>query len=108
MADIIVIQPEALEAVVKKAVAEALAAAGTTAKPAPAEARPKERLWTADDVAAYLDVSPRQVSERYAARPDFPAPVCLPTIEGAKRTRRWFPADIQKWARSHKTQNKAA
>lgn len=108
MTQIVVIQQDVLEAVVKNAVAEALARSSKTPQPSAPEAKPKERLWSADDIAEYLGVSPRQVSERYAARPTFPAPICLPTEEGTNRTRRWLPADIKQWAMSHKTRRKAA
>lgn len=32
-------------------------------------------LWTAEDIGAHLQVSPRTVAEKYAPQPSFPRPV---------------------------------
>jgi predicted DNA-binding transcriptional regulator AlpA len=50
------------------------------------------RLWTAEDIGQYLQMSPRTVSEKLAARPGFPKPIRL----GVKR---WYMREILEWAR---------
>lgn len=54
-------------------------------------------LWTAAEAAAYLRVATRTVAERYAARPDFPTAIRLPT-EGRRGLLRWRATEIVKWA----------
>lgn len=46
------------------------------------------------DVAAMLEVCKRQVTDRYAKSPGFPAPVLLPTASGGRSQPRWQRADI--------------
>ena len=58
---------------------------------------PERQLWSAQDIAAYLGVSPRTVSERYAARPDFPKPIRLPST-GETGLKRWRASDVMTWA----------
>jgi len=53
-------------------------------------------LLTAEDIAKVLQVSPRQVSERYAAHPDFPKPIRLPSPRG-HGIMRWKSEDFTKW-----------
>lgn len=64
----------------------------------------QDRLWTPDDVAAFLRVTKRQVSERYSKRHDFPRCVRLPSDRGGGHMR-WFPEEIIQWAQ--KRQNDA-
>jgi predicted DNA-binding transcriptional regulator AlpA len=57
---------------------------------------PWERvLWTADDIAAHLQVSPRTVAEKYAPRPDFPRPV-----NPGGGHNRWYAHEIIDWVDS--------
>lgn len=58
---------------------------------------PERQLWSAQDIAAYLGVSPRTVAERYAPLPDFPTPIRLPST-GAVGLKRWKAAEVMKWA----------
>jgi hypothetical protein len=54
-------------------------------------------LWTADQAAKYLDISPRTLTESYALRRDFPSAIML--TEGTKKsTRRWNAAEVIAWA----------
>lgn len=52
-------------------------------------------LWTAEDIGAHLQVSPRTVAEKYAPRPDFPCPV---TPGGGHN--RWLAHEIIDWVSS--------
>lgn len=59
----------------------------------------ERQLWTSDDAAAYLRVSRRTVAERYAARPDFPKAIPLPSEGSGKREQRRWPAiEVINWA----------
>lgn len=58
-------------------------------------------LWTAHDIATLLQVSVRQVSERYAMMPGFPAAIRLPSPKG-KGINRWKSSDIHAWIESLK------
>jgi predicted DNA-binding transcriptional regulator AlpA len=52
-----------------------------------------DKLLTPEDVASILQVPKRQVTDRYAHRPDFPKPVVLP----GGRFKRWRREDIAAW-----------
>lgn len=65
-------------------------------------------LWDAERIGAYLKVSARQVAERYACRPDFPRPICLPTGTGANQVRRWKAAEVIAWAEALQARKRAA
>lgn len=54
-----------------------------------------QRLWTADDIASHLSVSPRTVGEKYAPLPGFPRPVRL-----GGGVRRWYMEEILDWVAS--------
>ena len=58
----------------------------------------EDQIWSKEAVADYLGVSPRQVIERYAQKPDFPEGFKL----GNGRTSpvRWLATDIINWAKS--------
>lgn len=49
--------------------------------------------WTAKDIAEYVNVSQRQVSERYAMMPDFPKAIRLPSPKG-RGVYRWKRSEI--------------
>ena len=51
----------------------------------------KQLLWSAEDIARHLGVSPRTVAERYAPRPDFP----VPTLIG--KSYRWYAHEVCDW-----------
>lgn len=55
----------------------------------------RERLWTADDVANFLGLSPRTVSEKIAMQPGFPRPLKF----GVKR---WYMMEVMAWARKNR------
>ncbi|WP_141202414.1 hypothetical protein [Thiomonas delicata] len=59
-------------------------------------------LWSAKEIAAYLKVGPRQVSERYALMPGFPKTIRLPTVAGVRGTPRWSAAEVIQWATNHR------
>ena len=54
-------------------------------------------LWAPEQCAEYFKVSRRQFTERYAAQPDFPKGIRLPS-EGGRGSIRWKAMDIIKWA----------
>jgi prophage regulatory protein len=58
---------------------------------------PERQLWSAQDIAAYLGVSPRTVAERYAPLPDFPTPIRLPST-GQVGLKRWKASAVMQWA----------
>ncbi|MFA6904418.1 MAG: hypothetical protein WC236_15190 [Gallionellaceae bacterium] len=62
---------------------------------------PIEPLMSRNDVAkyisSYLNVSFRQVYDRYIMLPDFPKPVPLPTVTGKNSRNRWKKDDIFHW-----------
>jgi hypothetical protein len=57
-------------------------------------------LWDARTVGAYLKVSPRQVTERYALLDGFPPAIRLPSPNGRGHPR-WKAMEIIKWAEKH-------
>ncbi|OBS07921.1 helix-turn-helix transcriptional regulator [Acidihalobacter prosperus] len=68
-------------------------------------------LWGPDEVAAYLKVGRRQVAERYAALPGFPAPIRIPPAQTKAATAqtgkprgllRWKAVEIIAWAEAHR------
>lgn len=54
-------------------------------------------LWDAAAVGAYLGVSARQVSERYALKPGFPDTIRLPSTSG-RGLLRWKACEVIAWA----------
>lgn len=54
-----------------------------------------KRLWTAEDIAQYLQLSPRTVSEKLAMQPGFPKPLKL----GVKR---WYMVEVLAWAKRNR------
>lgn len=55
-------------------------------------------LWSAAEIAAYLKMSERQVTERYAPLPDFPKAYRLPTASGGNGHPRWRAREVIAWA----------
>lgn len=55
-----------------------------------------EPLLVAADIAALIRVTPRQVVERYAMRPDFPKAIRLPSMHG-RGPYRWKRSEIMEW-----------
>ncbi|MHB1702094.1 MAG: helix-turn-helix transcriptional regulator [Acidobacteriaceae bacterium] len=76
----------------------AIAIAQRIARPVPIDVE----LWSAKEIAAYLKVGPRQVSERYALMPGFPKAIRLPTVAGVRGTSRWRAAEVIEWTTSHR------
>jgi len=63
----------------------------------------QDELWTSEDVAAWLKLSLVTVERRVVTRPDFPAAL-QPCQTGKRAARRWFAADVKRWARQHRSQ----
>lgn len=103
MTAVVVLSPAELEDIVTRIADRAAKAAVSMVEQTKTEASNKNpELWDAERVGAYLGVSTRHVSERYAFMPGFPRPVQLPTATGTKRARRWESADIIAWAKAQK------
>ena len=64
-------------------------------------------LWTGEQIAAYLNVSPRQAKERICVQPDFPRPIRLPGA-GNARMKRWKPDEVIEWAARLQDKRRAA
>ncbi|HGM7922744.1 TPA: hypothetical protein ACKQHQ_002941 [Pseudomonas aeruginosa] len=58
---------------------------------------PEDELWTTKDIGEYLKLSPVTVEQRVATRPGFPEP--LQPCGTVKSMKRWFAADVKRWAR---------
>jgi prophage regulatory protein len=76
----------------------AAAIAQRIARPVPLDIE----LWSAKEIASYLKVGARQVSERYALMPGFPKAIRLPTVAGVRGTARWGAVEVIAWATSHR------
>jgi len=61
-----------------------------------------EELWTCEDVAEWLKLAPDTVERRVVTRPDFPPPL-QPCMTGKRASRRWFAAEVRRWARQHRS-----
>jgi len=61
-----------------------------------------DELWTCDDVATWLKLAPDTVERRVVTRPDFPPPL-QPCMTGKRAARRWFAAEVRRWARQHRS-----
>ena len=61
-----------------------------------------ERLWTIDDVADFMALSPAQAA--YAMRqPDAPKAIVLPSKgTGARKIKRWVPEEVREWALTYR------
>lgn len=65
-----------------------------------------EQLWDAEDCAAYLRCTARQVTDRYSAHPSFPEPVRLPTDNANGRGHpRWYAVEVIAWVRQWKVKS---
>ncbi len=62
----------------------------------------KDELWTANDIAGYLKLSPYTVERRVVVQPSFPTSV-QPCATGAKAAKRWFANEVVLWLRQHRT-----
>jgi len=60
---------------------------------------PEEELWTSKEIGEYLKLAPITVEQRVATRLDFPEP--LRPCGTVKAMKRWFAADVKKWARQN-------
>lgn len=64
---------------------------------------PIERtLWSSDDCADYLRVSPRHFMDRIACQHTFPNPVRVQTAEGKRGHPRWYAGEVMKWVEKHR------
>jgi hypothetical protein len=59
-------------------------------------------LWSHAEIALYLKVSARQVAERYAPLPGFPAAYRIPARGPGRGHPRYKASDVIAWAESHK------
>lgn len=55
-------------------------------------------LWSAAEIAAFLKVSTRQVTERIVLAPGFPKSIRLPMSDGSRMHPRWPAKEVIKWA----------
>lgn len=69
------------------------AIAGRIAPPIPLDVD----LWSASEIGAYLKRDSRQVLERYAALPDFPKAIRLPSA-GGRAQPLWKASEVIAWA----------
>ncbi|WP_448682621.1 hypothetical protein [Pseudomonas nicosulfuronedens] len=60
---------------------------------------PEDELWSTKEIGEWLKLSPVTVGERVVTRPDFPEP--LQPCGTVKAMKRWFAADVKKWARQN-------
>lgn len=59
-------------------------------------------LWSHAEIALYLKVSSRQVAERYAPLPGFPAAYRIPARGQGRGHPRYKASEVIAWAESHK------
>ena len=60
--------------------------------------RVSDDLWTADDIAAYLKVSPKTIYAKVVNSPNFPAPLRPLSVGNSKGDRRWQAKEVKMWA----------
>lgn len=61
----------------------------------------KDELWTAQDIADYLKLTPDYIRRKIIKQPNFPEPV---TLQGVG-TLRWIATEIKEWAVISRTKN---
>lgn len=54
----------------------------------------EDRLWTAQDIGDYMQLSEFTISRKVASQPNFPDP-----IKPTGSSRRWFAGEVIEWAR---------
>lgn len=59
-----------------------------------------DELWSAEDIARYIKLAVDTTERRVVTRPDFPASL-QPCLTGARAARRWFAAEVIRWARQN-------
>lgn len=64
-------------------------------------------LWTTENIAAYLNCSVRQVTDRHSKLASFPRAIRLPTADGHKSNPRWKAAEVVTWAERHQDKKRA-
>ena len=64
--------------------------------------RDDERLWSARTIGDYMEVSERQVVNRYAPHPDFPKAIRVPLIGGGRGQPRWKAGEVKAWWERYK------
>ena len=60
-----------------------------------------KRLWSMDDIAAYLNTSKSTVQTRIVCKPDFPTAISIPTQQG-NTNRSWYPGEVKSWIGKHR------
>ncbi len=63
--------------------------------------RVSDDLWTAHDVATYLQFSVGTVRNRVLPHPTFPRAAVIPTTEEGG-SRRWVAGEVKAWAKRHR------
>lgn len=59
-------------------------------------------LWGSAEIAAYLKLEQRQVSDRVVTLPGFPAAIRIPTRGPGRGQPRYKASEVIAWAESHK------
>lgn len=60
-----------------------------------------KRLWSVEDIAAYLNLSKSSVYSRVVCKRTFPHAVRIPVGE-SRANRRWYPGEIKEWVATHR------
>lgn len=60
----------------------------------------QHRLWSMDDIAAYVNKSKVTVQQRLVCKPDFPNAVRIPTKAGQLGPL-WYPEDVKIFVKKH-------
>ena len=64
-------------------------------------------LWSADDVAVYLGMTTKTVSNHVVTLPGFPQAIRLPSRTGGRGHPRWKAGDVIAWAESYQDRRAA-
>lgn len=63
-------------------------------------------LWGYSEIAAYLKLAQRQVADRVATLPGFPAAIRIPTRGAGRGQPRYKASEVIAWAESYKDREK--
>lgn len=64
-------------------------------------------LWGTAEIAAYLKMSAKVVSERIVTLPGFPQAIRLPNTRGGRGHPRWKAAEVIKWTERYQDKRAA-
>lgn len=62
-----------------------------------------DALWSISDIADYLNMSKKSVTDRLISKPDFPLAIRIPYGKGSRTDRRWYPNEVKKWISKHRS-----